>query len=283
MTVLFCVDRRYATAAAVAVASLASNASPEGGLDVWLLHDGLPQDKLELIRRAASGCNIRLLEHEVLAEQLALPVRSDYISAATFGRFLVGHILPDSCERVLYLDCDILILKGLGPLWELDLEGHILAAAVEYTAPTLGSERGLEHVRELGLPPLFPYFNAGVLLIDLRAWRQERVGERAARYVADRRPKRMDQDALNAVVAGRWMQLDPIWNVANHWYRTRWSQCRNRRLLRDARIVHYVGHRKPWVRDDLWQGDQWLAYLWSLFPVAEPAVARPSDRPGRFR
>src|ERR1700754_1405959 len=99
------------------------------------------------------------------------------------------------------MDVDTLVLGDLGELFTLDLGGRVLAAAIEPSDPTLGSPRGLEHHAEVGLPPDLPYFNAGVLVIDLDRWRADEVGVRAVEHVRRWAPDRMDQDALNVAVA----------------------------------------------------------------------------------
>ena len=42
---------------------------------------------------------------------------------------LLPQLLPRQLHRVLYLDPDVLILNSLLPLWQMDLEGKLFAAA----------------------------------------------------------------------------------------------------------------------------------------------------------
>jgi len=59
------------------------------------------------------------------------------------------------------------------------------------------------------------YFNAGVMLIDIGRWRTEHVGSKAFEFTRRHLPilQQYDQDSLNAVLAGRWKELDPRWQV----------------------------------------------------------------------
>ena len=57
-----------------------------------------------------------------------LELTHDHLSRATFGRLMMGELLPDSLERVIYLDCDVLVLSSLRPLAEIDLHGKVLGA-----------------------------------------------------------------------------------------------------------------------------------------------------------
>jgi lipopolysaccharide biosynthesis glycosyltransferase len=260
MVAIVSVDGTYSDAAAVAIASLARHAP--GDLEVWLLTADVTPAQERLLRRAARSA--RLFHRRLTPAELSLPVCSDYITAATFGRLYLGEILPETYSRALYLDADVLVLGDVRELWELDLRGHVVGAVVEPTAPTLGSERGLQHVAELGFDPELPYFNAGVLLVDLDEWRRAEIGRRAIEHIRRLTPVLMDQDALNAVLVGRWIEIDPIWNLTEYWFRNEKRQARFADVLERARIVHYVGRKKPWLRPDRWAAEIWRGYLEEL-------------------
>lgn len=46
-----------------------------------------------------------------------------------FARYLIPSLLPENVERVIYLDQDVLVQKDLAELWDVDMEGHPIAAA----------------------------------------------------------------------------------------------------------------------------------------------------------
>ena len=98
---------------------------------------------------------------------------------------LLGELLPDDVERVLFLDADLLVLDDPTGLLEVDLGGRALAAAVDGAIALCSGPRGVRAWREQGIPAFAPYFNAGVMAISLRDWR-ERDGRRprALRYLS---------------------------------------------------------------------------------------------------
>jgi lipopolysaccharide biosynthesis glycosyltransferase len=260
IVVALTVDENYAVGAAVTIASLADHVPKGSDLDIWLLHTGLDSVKIGLISRAVARGTGRLHPLELSAGQLALPIQSDYISRATFGRLYLGDILPLECRRVLYFDCDLLVTGDLQELLNIDLGGRVIAAVSEPTLPVEANPRTYERLRDPRLDPDMPYFNAGVLIIDLDIWRRTQLGARALSFVAQYRPALMDQDALNAVASGQWLELDPMWNTISYWFRSRSRQRRYKALLRRSRIIHYAGHRKPWLRNDIWEAERWLQY-----------------------
>jgi len=92
-----------------------------------------------------------------LRRQLQLLVAQDH--GATVVIVTHDTRLEQIADRVLYLDCDTVVLGDVRELWEMDLEGQPLAAAVDYGGATVGSEKGLLNYRELGLPagaPMLP-------------------------------------------------------------------------------------------------------------------------------
>jgi lipopolysaccharide biosynthesis glycosyltransferase len=176
----------------------------------------------------------------------SLPLRYSYTTRTTFLRLLLPDLLPASCERVLYLDPDVLVSRDPSELWSLDLGGMVLAAATEMYAPVVSCDNGLGSYRELGLDPGTPYFNAGVLVIDTGRWRGQGIGTAAIEHVRRFRPYHQDQDGLNAAVAGRFRELHPSWNVSRYWDREERRRGVFADLPAEARILHFLGPDKPW-------------------------------------
>ena len=168
-----------------------------------------------------------------------------HVSKVTYTRLLIPRVFPATVSRVLYLDADLLLLDALGPLWETDLDGAVVGAVSdEFIVPAINAGApGFE-----GVPQVRDYFNAGVLLIDLARWREERITEKALDYLA-RHPQSpySDQDALNVACDRLWTKLDPRWNFQPHGITGKFNQ-RISDLRPDQRpfIVHFVTVEKPW-------------------------------------
>jgi lipopolysaccharide biosynthesis glycosyltransferase len=92
-----------------------------------------------------------------------LPVKG-FTRKATWYRIFLTRLLPDA-DRAIYLDLDLLVLDSLLPLWRTPLDGNLLGAVTNVPP---GPDRYRERP-ELGDDP---YFNAGVLLLDLDAMRR---------------------------------------------------------------------------------------------------------------
>jgi lipopolysaccharide biosynthesis glycosyltransferase len=155
------------------------------------------------------------------------------------------------------MDSDVIVRGDITELWNQGIEGHVIAAVLDDGIKTVSGEKGLPTWRNIGLEPDTPYFNSGVMLIDIDRWRDLAIGCRAMKYLETYTDQLVfaDQDALNAVIAGDWRHLDPRWNVTSGSYR----RYREAKFLRESEahdtllymidhpsIIHFTGPRKPW-------------------------------------
>lgn len=278
--VALCVGGTYTKAGAVVVSTLSRHVAPDESLVVWVFHSGMRHDERLLYQKATERdggrTRVRLLPlpHDITS----LEVESDYITSETFGRLALPRLLPESVSRVLYLDADVLIMNSVSELFSLKMRGALIAGVREASDPFLWSRNGLEHVFDIDLDPWLPYFNAGVLLMDVNGLREADAEARCLQYVQRHRPARMDQDALNAILHDRFLELPSVWNVENYYFKTEARRKRYAQLLENARILHFVGHKKPWTEPAVWKSQEWLTELRDLEQACGPPV-RTDDAP----
>lgn len=168
------------------------------------------------------------------------------------ARLLIDKLLPDDVDRILYLDGDTIVRGSLKELYNLDLENNIIAAGNE---PTVDRKRK----QLLGLDG-YPYFNSGVLLIDLNKWKKENVGEGIMEYYKNNLDKitAPDQDAINGFLRGKIYPLSPKYNYFNIYDQYPYSFiCKlcdykyydKNTYYNDKKnplIIHYLGEERPW-------------------------------------
>lgn len=159
------------------------------------------------------------------------------LSEATTLRLVPLQQLHEPGERILYIDCDTLILDSLDALFEMPLEAYPCAAMDD---PSIGL---LERKLGLGLTPDVVYFNAGVLVINTAEWMKQDIAGRAQKFLYEN-PKRCpyeDQDGLNATIAGNYLPFDEHYNrfsllekSTRDWSSRRWA------------LIHFAARPKPW-------------------------------------
>jgi lipopolysaccharide biosynthesis glycosyltransferase len=243
--ILFCTNKLFFQHVAVCLSSLLTN-----NMDLFfnVVITSRPEEKLDeqKLRRSLtqfSNCSLNFSEFALPTDQILPLIPGAHYTIDTYTRLWAGEFFPDSVDRVLYLDADMVVVDSIAPLWRTDLEGALFGAV-----DIPGSDRG---VVQLQMPADAKYFNAGMLLIDLKQWREARALDKVLGYITEY-PERVlyDQDALNACFFRCWKRLDYKWNVIWPFYREPselpLSRSDIENVRRDAVIIHFNGSSKPW-------------------------------------
>ncbi len=256
MNAVYVSNENYARHLGVSLCSLYDRNQDEAQLDVWVIDTGisdLSQAKLKLIA-TRYGRLLHFCPLKNLRERFGGTLDTGSFDISTMGRLFAGELLPETVERVLYLDCDTVILRSLKKLWNLSLDGAVMAAAQE---PTI-----YRQVREyLDLDADDAYYNAGVLLIDLKKWRAEGIREQVLSYYEKIAPVSLfnDQDALNGFLKGRIRTFSPEYNFfTNYRYFRYGTLCGMQSAYREIpekqfqfakrhpAVLHFAGDERPW-------------------------------------
>lgn len=249
MDIALAFDSNYAPHVPAAVESLLDKHGP-GELCFWMVAtDDVAEDaRLRLVRQVGGRAGLAFLDPGRGVDDLPVSTvaQFSYLSRAAHLRVLVPHLLPSHVKRVLYLDSDILCVGPLRELSDLDLLGNTVAAVRDANARRLCDMGGMPGLADYGeLRPQAPYFNSGVLLIDVPAWHNDDITAKcldyARRHAAEARFP--DQDALNYALHGRWLRLDKRWN---HMLGARLESSVGGSLS-EARLVHQIGPDKLWL------------------------------------
>jgi UDP-glucose/galactose:(glucosyl)LPS alpha-1,2-glucosyl/galactosyltransferase len=187
--------------------------------------------------------------HEVDDERVAGLPTLDHAPASLWYRIFLPEMLA-GLERVLYLDLDVIALESLAPLWETELDDDYLAAVTNvFMREHMG--RGAM----LGLAGDEVYFNSGVMLMNLAAWRRDGCTARVRDYAREHAGRLgwADQDAMNVLLGHRRVALHPRWNCMNSVLDFPWAvDVFGAEAVEEARrrpaIRHFEGPsvNKPW-------------------------------------
>ncbi|MCP9796364.1 glycosyltransferase family 8 protein [Cyanobium sp. Lug-B] len=172
-------------------------------------------------------------------------------SKSPYARFFIPEYLSD-VSRCIYLDTDLIVCSDLKELQTLDLQGKSSACVIDGGIDTPQQQQRLRDKLKLTNPR--QYFNSGVIVMDLDAWRRGHIQSKALTVAQDNYDllDQMDQDALNIVLADDWLVLDPKWNT---------SKGRADVGFSDG-IIHFLGKVKPWHADYAANfQDRWFAIL----------------------
>lgn len=225
---------------------------------VCLVTDPIPQAmQAKLLRLAGGRMTFRYIPLKGRLEGVYIDPR--YTEAASL-RLLLPELLPEY-DRILYLDCDIIVRQDLARLWqETELGDDYLAAVFE--API---EQQAERFRALGCDP-DRYFNSGFLLMNLALMRRDNLTARLLDACRVDYLEFPDQDALNQVCQGRVLPLSPVYNSIRTFfipkYKPDFVRCYSEALWEEVQqhgTIHYTGG-KPWNLFTVQFGAWWEVY-----------------------
>jgi lipopolysaccharide biosynthesis glycosyltransferase len=235
-------DENYLDGLVGTLNGVARRASADEVLAV-VLDCGIAEESWREMEGVLRGRHPRLVlrRERTGAERLAVFNRARHehrLNDTSYARLLLPELLPD-LERVVYLDCDMLVDADLTPLMERDLGGAPWGAVAEQHIPKLGQNVEVERLsaEEAG----WRAFNTGLLVLDLGAMRREGFLEQVLKLGEMGRWAYQDQALLNYIGRGRWHGLPARWN-------RQLFVTENFSIYRDRpeSVWHFIGKMKPW-------------------------------------
>lgn len=288
MDVLYASNDGFVRHLGTSLCSLLVNNRQAPSITIHVFSIGLSEENKKRLQGLAQAYDRQILFYEMgdLRERFEIPIDTGGFDISIMGRLFMGELLPGNVRRVLYLDCDTVIRQPLGRLWHTELQGKVLGAVPE---PTI-----YEAVRDaIDLGDDDPYFNSGVLLVDLVRWREEHVQESLMQFLRDKGGKLFasDQDLLNGTLRGRILPLMPRYNFfTNYRYfhycdilrHAAWYAPVSLKEWRRARkypvIVHYMGDERPWIAGNL----NYYRGLYETYLAMTPWAGAPKEEGKRL-
>lgn len=237
-------DDNYAVPVNVMFVSLLENTQSPENFHLFIIDGGISQSKKDSIESDVKRYNSQITFLDINSETYANFPTKAHISVPAYYRISIPELFDNSVEKVIYLDCDLIIKHDLQELWQIGLENYAIAA-VENIAGTTYKASGLKQS---------DYFNSGVMLINLNKWRNENIPDKVRKFKI-KHPELIstnDQCALNGVFKGNWKRLPLKWNHQSGLYRKSQQIDRLQKegsvdeAIWNPAIIHYVGSFKPW-------------------------------------
>ena len=241
-------DDNYVQHCVAMLCSVLEN-NPNHDVFIHLLHHALSQNSQDLISNIVQRYGAKICYYEVDINQLSnvsIAENHPNLSIATYFRFCLPSLLDNSINKILYLDCDVIVLKDISDLFLIDLEGYGVAGVKDVTP---GSDM---HRQLMGLELDDRAFCAGVLMINLEYWRDNKCEERMFKYASEMKGKLImeDQDVLNYVFRKHWFQLPYKYGYTPMSIASLDKSQKYADLFEyvfSPSIIHYAAHVKPWL------------------------------------
>ncbi len=268
LNVVFSSDNGYSHFLLIALTSLLDNNIEDFScINIYILDDGIYDNNKKRIYELTQKyhCNVTFIEANIFEfidlDILPMEIGSNLKSFTTYNRLFMASFLPKDVDKVLYLDCDALILGSYKDLWNEDIEDYYCAGVIEpIVNETLKKSFWFFDVDY--------YINAGFLLINLEKWRNDNVEKKFIEFLSNNQNRYFcaDQGVINFVFEGKIKIVEPKYNLLSHFQYLDYDVAKkfiaieneyySKQIVEDSRnnpvFVHFTGkgYSSPWSNKD---------------------------------
>lgn len=239
VNLFFSCDDNYIPFLGVALTSLKENRDPSRRYCIRILNTGLNPAYREKLEQSFSepAFSLQFCDISAQVSDYARQLHTrDYFSQSTYYRLFIPDMFPE-LDKALYLDSDLAVLGNIAELYDTELGDNLVGAVPDGAVAAIGPFRA--YVEKRLQVKADHYFNAGILLMNLKAMREFRFQQvflelldAVTFHVAQ------DQDYLNVICRDRTVYLGPEWNAMP-----------NGAPVAEPKLIHYNLDSKPWHSD----------------------------------
>ena len=249
--IFFSTDDNYVPYLDVAIRSLIANASKAERYRIIVLNTGLDPDNIAKVKQnERDGFVIDFMDISKNVESIKAYFKNVYhFSIVTYYRLFIASLFPQY-DKIVYLDCDLVVLGDISKLYYTELKENILGVVGDQHVARTNEFRAYAQ-KAIGVDP-DTYFNTGVLLISLEQFRKNDIEKKFTRLITEYDFDLLDPDQayLNYLCRGKTHALPNGWNKL-----PTSLACEG-----EKNIVHYSLYKKPWQYDDVIDGEHFWTY-----------------------
>ncbi len=260
INIMLAPDNNYVKHCAVVMASILLNCDRTSSLNFFIMDFDITDANKNFLKSLTKirPFNITFLDVSNFDFSM-LPLNRDHIKVpSTYYRLVVCELVPKNIDKILYLDCDVIVEKDLKELFDIDLD--------KYLAGTVEDECAIINSLRLGLNY---YFNSGVILFNVKKLRNFDLYNKCLQYFNENKNliTLQDQDILNGVLSEKCKKLHLKWNASTPIFENSvWKQDASFHEKLQAAIepgiIHYTFTPKPWQKKCTHiLKDEYLKYL----------------------
>lgn len=253
--IVLATDNNYALYCAVTITSVLINSTKKEFFHIYILDGGISEEnKIKLVNlKKIKQFRLKFFKiNNKLFNKFHIPPNSHF-SLASYYRIIIPSLLP-KIDKIIYLDCDLIVKKNLKHLFKINISKYYIGAA--------DHQISLKSKTRLGIPLNSYYVNAGVLIINCKKWRENNIENKLIKYIKISPPEKLlnvDQDALNVVLHGYIKLIPQNWNTE---FRTDISPTKKYlKIINNPYIIHYLTPDKPWQPGTKQNSDEYYKYF----------------------
>jgi len=217
ITLVMVCDNHLVVMLSVLLKSIEKTYEGDQMISIYIVNDNLYKKNIKKINQTISSDLIKIhwkTMKEAVPSNIELPKDRSTLPICAYIRLCAPYFLPKNIKRAIYLDVDMVLMKDIRYLWSVDIGNYVIGAAIDRADKVSTPWGGIPNYKELGIPPESRYFNSGLLVMNLDAWRNMNATQLVINTIRDNYEyvTFSDQYGLNVVFANNWFELDPNWN-----------------------------------------------------------------------
>ncbi len=248
--VVFAADNNYALYTYVAVLSALENKDKSTIYKFYLLVPPFFEENYKgkfyaLCKKY--NCTVQIIN---MKDTFATAKQWSYFTTPVYYRLIIDQIITD--DKCIYLDCDVLVLKDLSELFEIDIDDFYAAGVLDVL-----NKNNPSYITKYKICEPMEYINAGVLLLNLRKIRENKISEEIQQLFGNKKfikkSKFVDQDIINKAYRKNIKYISLRFNFNNSIKTNEFLYFQASKIFQeieqsynDVSVIHFAGQEKPW-------------------------------------
>lgn len=210
--IVYASDNSFAPIMGTSIYSLLVNNTDAKRINVNILDSGIDKtnkSNINCIFKEFDNAVLNWISVDSISNKIGIKVQNDRGSFSQYSRLFIDDVLSKNVNKVLYLDCDTVITSSIKELWNIDLQNKVVGAVKDAFSKY--------YRKVINLTKNDIMFNSGVMLINLKRWRELKIKNKILKYIIYNNGKvqQGDQGALNAILSSNVVPLDPKYNFVS--------------------------------------------------------------------
>lgn len=251
--IFYACDKNFCKFTAVSIKSLLDNANKDYYYKIYVLNNDIDDAEKAFINKQFSGeyFDIEFVNVQMQLDEMKidLPLR-DYYSKTTYYRMFIAKMFPNY-DKAIYIDSDTVVVGDVSELFNTDIKNNLVGACHEQVM--LQNKIFGDYVEEVVGVKRENYFNAGILLINCKLFRKEKILKKFINLLSEYKfVVTQDEDYLNVLCKDRVLFLNGGWNTEMYGKLVVGEE--------EIKIIHYIMVSKPWHYKDCVMNDAFWKY-----------------------
>jgi len=257
ISIAYAMNDKHAELALISMISVLENT--KSNIEFLIAYSNLSNENIKLFKslKKYQNCKISMLKIDE-SEFDFLPI-SKWVTLETWYRIKFANI-KTNLDKLIYLDCDTLAKEDIKQLWDIDVSNYLITG--------VNDVYGCEYAANKLEMKTFDYFNAGVLLINCKKWREENIFNKIKEFSKQNYDKltAADQDAINKITDGNKLPIHQKFNYLEVWWQNNHHEYKDDELktYNEAKlkpvIIHFTAYKPTLLKNKHSFKDLWWEY-----------------------